>query len=140
MAINNFDYRVVVINLVLSCVGMIFFFIQNWVNLHEGNLIYLICLHYFGVNISYYFLIEIFSKVINKKFWRRRKGFTTVLIFSLANLFVILLVVLIFYYIYLFIEALLFERSEELPARKSSIDVQIQTRNTIQDLNLIKKP
>lgn len=45
----------------------------------------------------YALLIEFFSDFAGMKFWRRRKGFNTVIIFIVGNLSLISLVIIFFY-------------------------------------------
>lgn len=54
-------------------------------------------IHYLLTNIYYGILIEYFEKFAVLKFWRRRKGLNTLLIFLIGNLSVVFLLVILFY-------------------------------------------
>jgi hypothetical protein len=87
-------------NIILSIFGLLLLNILLVTKL-EFQFVFILLIHYFLTNIYYGLLIEFFHQYSALKFWRRRKGFTTVIIFVLGNLSLLSLTIIFIYVIYL---------------------------------------
>lgn len=98
IVIMNQQYTLMIqlANILISIPGLL---ILNIVLLQEADvqMSFVLSVHYFLTNIYYGILIEYFEKYAALKFWRRRKGLNTVIIFVIGNLSLLSLVILVFY-------------------------------------------
>jgi hypothetical protein len=129
---EEFDFYILYANLILSIFGIIFILIQKFWIFPDVSYLFLLCLQYFLVNIFYFLLVQYFMNFHQKKFWRRRKGFTFFLIFILAN-FTIILVFFICFYVFFLIFLRIF---------KNPPDDDSENENTGLDIDVFssKKP
>ena len=97
---EEFNFDILYANLILSFFGIVFILVQKFWVFEDSTYLFLLCIQYFLVN-SFYFLLVIYSmKFHQKRFWRKRKGLISLLIFIMANFTIFFSFLIIFYIIF----------------------------------------